>query len=211
MSSRPLTPPSLPSPDEFRPEKFQKKSGARDYVVYAVVLVVLLGVVGGGAYYFTRSKAEKDKLHAKLDTTLTDAGLRSDPPPPPKLKDPKLDGLLGEEDAGAKAAAAAAAAKKAEAKPVGVSTYSGGGPNRVMLSSDPKLPKASVAFIQYAEALKVSSVVQGSPAKVMIAGKLYRSGEIIDEKLGVTFAGVDAAKTALILRDFRGAEVLLSY
>lgn len=209
MSSRPLTPPSLPSPDEFRPEKFQKKSGARDYVVYAVVLVVLLGVIGGSVYYFTRSKAEKDKLHAKLDTTLTDAGLRSDPPPPPKLKDPKLDGLLGEEDTEAKAAAAAV--KKTEAKPVGVSTYSGGGPNRVVLSSDPKLPKASVAFIQFAEALKVSSVVQGSPAKMMIAGKLYRSGEIIDEKLGVTFAGVDAAKTALILRDFRGAELLLSY
>jgi uncharacterized protein YpmB len=211
MSSRPLTPPSLPSPEEFRPDKFKKKSNARDYVVYAVVLIVVIGVIGGSVYYFTRSKAEKDKLHAKLDNTMTEAGLRSDPPePPPKLKDPKLGGLLGEEEAEAKAAAAAA--KKAEAtKAEGLSTYSGGGPNRVMLSSDPNLPKASIAFIQFAEDLKVSSVVQGTAAKVMIAGKLFRSGDVIDSKQGVTFVGVDRAKTALILRDDSGAELFLSY
>lgn len=209
MSSQPLTPPAPPSPGEFRPENFKKKSTARDYLIYAAVLVIVIGLIGGSVYYFTRSKAEKDELQAKLDQKMNEAGLRSDAPPPPTLKAPKLDGLLGEEPAEAKQAEAVA--KKAEPKAVAVSTYSGGGPNRVLLSDAPDLPKASLAFIQFAEVLRVSSVVQGNPAKVMIAGKLFRSGDVIDAVQGVTFVGVDGVKTALILRDQKGAELRVTY
>jgi hypothetical protein len=215
MSSRSITPPSLPPPpDEFRPEKFQKKSQARDYVIYVVLLVIVLGMTGGSVYFFTRSESEQGKLLGKLDNSLNKMGLgvEKTPEPLPKLKDPKLDGIFDEEAPGGAAKSAAVAGKKPEAsKPVAVSTYASGGPSRVSLSTDPKLPKASVAFIKFAEALKASSVVQGNPAKVMIAGKLIRAGEMIDDKLGVTFVGVDGAKSALILRDYLGAELFVGY
>lgn len=209
MSLRPITPPSLPKPEEFRPEKFKRKTKVRDYVIYSVALIIVLGVIGGSVYFFTRSKTEQDQLRAKLDEAMKEAGLgEKEPTPLPQLKAPKLDGLLGEEHAEADAKAAAA---QTESKAASVSTYSGGGPNRILLSDDAKLPKASVAFMQFVEALRVSSVVQGTPAKIMIAGKLFRAGEVIDEQLGVTFVGVDAAKIALILRDRQGAELRLSY
>lgn len=202
MPVRPPTSASLPPPDDFSPEKFRKKSNVRDYAIYALVLVVAVGVIGGAVYYFTRSESEKDKLMARFDQAM------GDDPRLPELKEPKLDGVLGEEAA---AKAPPVAERKTESRPVGVSTYSGGGPNRVMLSTDPKLPRASLAFIQYTEALRVSSVVQGNPAKVMIAGKLFRAGEVIDPEQGVTFVGVDGVKTAVILRDPSGAELRLSY
>lgn len=202
MSSRPIIPPSLQTPDEFRPENFKKKSNVRDYVIYAVVLIVVLGVIGGTVYYFTRSKEEQAKLRAKLDTPLNEQA----PPALPELKGSKAELLLNEQDPELKAAP-----KKAESKPVGVSTYSGGGPNRVVLSTDAKLPQASLAFIQFAETLKVSSVVQGATAKLMIAGKMYRAGEVIDADQAVTFVGVDGAKNLILLRDKSGAELSLSF
>jgi hypothetical protein len=211
MSNHPNIPPAMKSPDEFRPEKFKNKSSARDYVIYAVALVVVLGVIGGSVYYFTRSKAEKDELRAKLDETITDAGLRPDPTQPAKLKTPKLGNLMGEEGAEGEAKVAGEVAPKTGSKPVAVSTYSGGGPNRVVLSTDPKLPQASLGFIQFAEALKVSSVVQGSTPKLMIAGKMYRAGEVIDEEQAVTFVSVDREKSLILFRDKKGAELHLSF
>jgi hypothetical protein len=200
MSSRPSLPPSLQSPDEFRPENFKKKSTVRDYVIYSVALIFVAGVIGGTVYYFTRSEEEQAKLRAKLDTPLNDNA----PPALPELKSSKAESLLAEE-------AAPKIAERPEPKPVGVSTYSGGGPNRVVLSTDPKLPRAGLGFIQFAEALKVSSVVQGSPAKLMIAGKMYRAGEVIDADQVVTFVGVDGTKSYILLRDKSGAELSLSF
>jgi len=81
----------------------------------------------------------------------------------------------------------------------------------VVASDDPKLPEASAEFIRYAEALRVSSVVPGKPAKVMIGGRLFRAGQMIDAEETVTFAGVDGVKKVLILRDQSGAELRLSY
>lgn len=201
MSSRPNLPPSLQSPNEFRPEKFKKKSTGRDCVIYAVALVLVVGVIGGTVYYFTRSKEDQAKVRAMFDTPLND----NVPPALPELKSTKAERLLAEEETGMKIA------KRPEPKPVSVSTYSGGGPNRVVLSADPKLPQASLAFIQFAEALKVSSVVQGAIPKLMIGGKMYRAGEVIDADQVVTFTGVDGAKSVILLRDKSGAELGLSF
>ncbi|MEZ0217556.1 MAG: hypothetical protein ACAH89_10505 [Rariglobus sp.] len=191
----------MQSPDEFRPENFKKKSTARDYVIYAVALILVVAVIGGTVYYFTRSEEEQAKLRAKLDTPLNDSA----PPALPELKSSKAETLLAEE------AAVAKIAERPEPKLVGVSTYSGGGPNRVVLSTDPKLPQAGLAFIQFAEALKVSSVVQGTTPKLMIGGKMYRAGEVIDVDQAVTFVGVDGVKSYIQLRDKSGAELSLSF
>lgn len=207
-----MPPSSSLKPDKIDLDKFRKKSTAKDYVVYLSVLVVAAGLIGGGVYYFTRSEPEKEKLQAALSGKLEDAGLRdgkeAGEPPATVRKEPDLDGLLGEET---EETAAPVPVKRTESKAVAVSVYSGGGPNRVMESADPKVPRASAEFIEYAEALRLSGVVPGKPAKVMIGGRMFRGGEVIDEGRGVTFAGVDAVKKVLILRDESGAELRLSY
>ena len=198
---------SAPTPEDFIPDKFKRKSTGRDYLIYLVVLVLFVGVVGGGAYYFTRPKPEQEKLLAKFKKP--EVTLPAEPVRLQGRKTPELDGLLGKEEAAAEAAVVAS--RQAESKPVAVSTYSGGGPNRVVVSADPKLPAASAVFIQFAEALKVSGVVAGNPAKVMISGRMFRAGETIDPEQSVTFVGVDGDKKLLLLRDNTGAELSLTY
>lgn len=209
MSARLPTPGSLP-PEPFNPEKFSKKSTLRDYVTYAFLLAVLLGLVGGGIYYSTRPDAEKDKLLAKLDQTLgRDAKKPAEPPRLSRREIPELEGLLGKDEA--VTATSSATGKQAAPKPGGVSTYSGGGGNRIVLSLDAGLPQASLAFIQFAEALKISGVFEGSPSKAMVDRRLVRAGEAINAELGVIFVGVDGSKKLLLLRDNTGAELRVGY
>ncbi|MFA6960454.1 MAG: hypothetical protein WC205_06875 [Opitutaceae bacterium] len=208
MSSHRLTP-STPIPEPFRPEKFKSKSKPRDYLIYASVLILFVGLVGGTAYYLTRTEAEKEQLVAKIKHTF---GVKDKPDSIkiPALKPPKLDGLLDRLD-GEPKEDPAIAERKTSLQTGAVSTYSGSGQNGVSLSPDAKLPKPSAEFIQFTESLKVSSVVQGNPAKVMLNGRMYRTGAVINPDLGVTFQGVDGEKSYLLFRDGTGAELRLSY
>ncbi len=205
-------PPSSASPDGFQSVKAKNKSTLRDYVVYGMILIILLCVIGGAAYYFTRPKVEKEKLRTKLDHTLNDVALREGKQPmaAPELKSPKeLDGLL--DDGSTTAKSSSSTGNTSASKTGGVSTYAGGTQNGVLLSDDPALPKASPAFIQFAETLKVSGVLQGSPAKAMMNGRLFRAGTIIDPELGVMFVSVDGSSNRILLRDKTGAELRLAY
>ncbi|MFA6289037.1 MAG: hypothetical protein WC661_16770 [Opitutaceae bacterium] len=211
MSSYPM-PPSSASPDGFQSVKSKNKSTLRDYVVYGVILTILLGVAGGSVYYFTRPKAEKEQLRAKLDHTLNDVALRDGKQPvePPELKAPKnLDGIL--DDGSTAPKSPSPTGNNPTSKTGSVSTYAGGKQNGVLLSDDPALPKPSLAFIQFAEALKVSGVLQGASAKAMLNGRLFRAGAVIAPELGVIFVGVDEPNKRLILRDKTGAELRLAY
>lgn len=214
ISSNPLMP-SPTSQGDFRPEKFERKSTLRDYAIYAVLLVLLLGLIGGSAYYFTRPKPEKEKLRAKLDQTLGDVTLRDEkekpePPPLPELKNPKnLEGLLDDPAAGPKPSSPAGI--NGLPKTGSVSAYAGGRQNGVLLSDDPKLPQASPAFIAWAQSLKVSGVLQGAPAKAMLNGRMFRAGAIIEPEQGIVFVDVDGAQKRILLRDKTGAELRLSY
>ena len=63
MSSQP---PSAPPPsNEFRPEKFTRRSGPRDYLIYGLVAVFLAAVIGAAGYYLSdRGGAEADRRQA---------------------------------------------------------------------------------------------------------------------------------------------------
>lgn len=204
-------PPSAASPDGFKSVKSKNKSTLRDYVVYSVLLAILLGAISGGAYYFTRPKTEKEKLRAKLDHTLDEVALRDGKQlEPPELKAPKqLDGII--DDGAATSKSSSSAGKNPPSKTGAVSTYAGGAQNGVLLSDDPAAPKANPAFIQFAETLKVSGVLQGTPAKAMMNGRLFRAGAVIDPELGVTFVSVDDSSNRILLRDKTGAELRLAY
>lgn len=208
MPSQPL-PTTPPNPDDFRPENFKKKSGFRDYVIYLVVLVVVLGAGGGAYYYYTRSPAEQRDLKAKLDRAVgKDVAAANAKEGKVKRKQLDLGGVLeGETEAVDAAPERKIVAQKAEA----VSAYGGGGQSLVLTSDNAQLPKPQPEFIKFVESLKVSGVLQGSPAKAMISGRMFRVGAVIDSELGVNFVGVDSVQKFLILRDKTGAELHLTY
>jgi hypothetical protein len=198
---------SAPRPEDFRPENFRQQAGFRDYVIYAILATILLGVAGGAANYFTRSPAEQVQLKAKFRHML--GKVEPDDPKPIKLKlkAPKLEGIMEPDSV-----PAVTETKTEAARPTGGSSaYAGGGPTKILPSDDPKAPPASPEFLEFATTLKIKGVLQGNPAKAMLNGRLFRVGESISAELGVTFASVDPVKKFLLLRDQSGAELRVSY
>jgi hypothetical protein len=204
----PIPPPPPPRPEDFKPENFRQKTTARDYAIYSVVLVIVLGLVGGAVYYFTRSPEEQSQLRARAGHMIGKiAPPDEERPKPLKLKPPKLDGLMEAEEA----PPAADSEKPGAPRPVLVSAYAGGGQTKVLSSSDPKLPQASPEFITYATNLKVNGVLPGNQARAMLNGRLFHVGDTVDADLGVVFAGVDGEKKFFVLRDKTGAELHVTY
>jgi hypothetical protein len=67
--------------------------------------------------------------------------------------------------------------------------------------------EASPAFLSFVATMKISSVSWSMPARAFINGRLFRSGELVDAGLGITFEGVDPATRQLIFKDREGATV----
>lgn len=187
--------------EPFDPSRYRKKSTRKDYAIYIAVVAVLAAVIAGGFYFFTRSKAEQDRLRAKI-------GMEIEPKPTFELRTSKAETLMEE---AAPAAAPAPAPAKFTAPAVASSTYSGAS-TRLIFSKDPALPQPSPAFVTFAQELKVSAVVQGPPARLMLGGRpAVAAGKVIDESLGVTFVGLDIAQKTILLRDVTGAELRVGY
>jgi hypothetical protein len=72
-------------------------------------------------------------------------------------------------------------------------------------------PVPAPRFLRYAEALRVSGVFQGEPARALIDGRVVREGDVLEPGLGVVFHDVDVQTKHLILRDASGAEVRVKY
>ena len=187
-------PPSYPSAHgEFRPEKFQKKSTVRDYMIYGALLLFIAAVAGAGYYYFTRSPQEKKRLQSQFGEAL------------PRENEPA--------DAAARARQEPAPAPARPAPQDGMaSAYAGGGgANRVLAPENPNAPKPSPSFIKFATVLKISGVVPGASAKAVLNGTLYHAGDVIERSLGITLTGIDGEKKCLLLRDKNGVELRLTY
>lgn len=71
--------------------------------------------------------------------------------------------------------------------------------------------EASAEFRSFVATMKISSVSWTTPARAFINGRLFRTGELVDAGLGITFDGVDAETRQLIFRDRSGATVARRY
>ena len=71
-------------------------------------------------------------------------------------------------------------------------------------------PGASPEFRARVLALRLSGVFEGEPARAMIDGRLVRAGEVIDERLGLRFDGLEPGRR-LRFRDASGAAVVRKY
>lgn len=184
--------------EPFDPSRYRKKSTRKDYVIYIVVAGVVAAVVAGGFYFFTRSKAEQDRLRAKI-------GMEIKEKPVFELRTSEAETLMKDPPPSEPVPG------KFTAQTAASSTYSGASA-RLIMSKDPSLPAPSPAFIAFAQELKVSAVVQGPPARLMLSGRpAIGAGKVIDEALGVTFAGLDIAQKTILLRDSTGAELRVGY
>ena len=193
-----------PSPEKFQTARLKTKSSFRDYFIYATLLLMLTGLIGCSIYYLTRPPQKQAQLRTSFDRTLFNMGLGPDPDKEETSGSKGSDQLTENTNALPATAARRPALNSSSA-------YAGGGPNSVLPSTDPKSPPASAAFRQVVQSLKISSIVPGNPAKMMLNGRLFRTGELIEDTLAVTFVAVDSEKKLVLFRDKSGAELRLTY
>lgn len=121
-----------------------------------------------------------------------------------------IDAVL---DAGAAATPAPAPANSSAPAPAVVATASPVAETHAPLeiSIPPSLPEASIAFVHFADQLRVNGVFQGSPPRAYINGRTVKAGALIDANLGIYFDGIDAGQRQVILRDLSGAIIRKKY
>ena len=109
--------------------------------------------------------------------------------------------------AGAKAAKGAAAATKPAAT---VSATLA--PGILATSSEvDAVAEATPAFRAFVANAKITGVIGGIPAKIILNGRLARSGDLVDSALGVTFDSIDAERKLLVFKEASGAIVTRKY
>lgn len=115
-------------------------------------------------------------------------------------------GITGENAPGS-----AASAPGASSSTTGVAAVSPGISATTALSA---VADASPTLLSFVANAKISGVVPartGRPPVAIINGRLVRGGEIIDAGLGISFDGVDAAKSHVIFKDSTGATAAKRY
>lgn len=201
---------------EYDPGKFKSKSRLGDYIVYGLLLALVLGVGGSTVYYQTRQPDEQKALRKQANRILAAIpflGFRdNDAPHVVERKAPRMEaGILPEETSLTPATPPPPAPPPPSAPIARTSVYAGGGQSGVRPSGNPQAPAPGEEFTLFANSLKVSSVVQGSPAKVMLNGRIYNIGDTLNAELGVVLVRLDATEKHLLLRDRTRAELLLFY
>lgn len=108
----------------------------------------------------------------------------------------------------------AAAAAATSASPAPLATVPGDVPPAGAAAAPAVLeradPGASPEFRARVLALRLSGVFAGEPARAMIDGRLVRAGEVIDERLGLRFDGLEPGRR-LRFRDASGSAVVRKY
>ena len=86
-----------------------------------------------------------------------------------------------------------------------------GGGLVISSASPPGVPAPSQPFLYWVAGLRVSGVLQGSPARIHLNNAFSREGEVVNLALGITFDHLDPAKKLIIFRDRSGALVTRNY
>lgn len=212
-------------------------SARRDAMLFALVFLVIAGVGGGAWFYFSRpdeAAETADGLREKLGEAAklpgkAVEGAKGAVADAREKEQARIDAVAEGKEAPTERAIGAVSPAELEAKlkeansslateppstPVqtetqSVTAYAGEKPQAP--AEPPPPPQANARFVRYAEALRVSGVFQGSPARALVDGRLVRSGDVVEPNLGVSFVGVDAETKHLILQDGSGAQVRVKY
>jgi hypothetical protein len=232
---------SAPGPASARAAVATRSSAKRDALIFGLVFLLIAGLGGAGYYFFagnnkleTAANEVRAKLQeaAKLPGQAVDnakqsmAGAR-------EKEQSRIDAVAdgketptergvgsvtpGELQTRLQENTPPPARNVVEASRVAVSPPDNTSPSQPTdenttssVASQPP-PNASPRFVRYAEALRVSGVFQGNPARALVDGRLVRSGDVIEPNLRISFTGVDSDTKHLILQDATGAQVRVKY
>ncbi len=110
------------------------------------------------------------------------------------------------------AGAVAAAASPAPIKPFWTVEVTGGQPVPAGVSVvDAERPAPGRDFVQRVERFKITGVLQTSPARAIVDGRIVEAGEMIDFAHGVRLVGLDQEKHLVIFEDQTSARVAVRY
>lgn len=101
---------------------------------------------------------------------------------------------------------------KAEAAPAAITSTTQLSPGvTATTTSDPdSTGSPSAAFRSWVANATINGVL-ASPPRALINNRTVHAGQVVDENLGITFAGVDVGRRALVFRDQTGATVRRRY
>lgn len=214
--------PLQPERGVYRPGKFKQETTVRDYAIYALLILVLGGIAGGVAYYFTRPEPEQQKLADRLKQTRrsilphpkeNSAEVKLAETSSSKLVNGIIDGKDVAEPSPAPIPPPPASSPSASA-PAAVKTtaYGGSFALSVLDPVDPKAPRPSTACLSFGQSLRLSAILAGRPGRATLNGKTYRVGDAVSLQLGITLVSIDTDQRLLVLREAStGADLRIGY
>ena len=75
----------------------------------------------------------------------------------------------------------------------------------------PALTARSARFHFFIDKLKVSGIRSGPPPRLFIEGLTYKPGDVVDQRLGIVFVGLDVTRKEIVFKDDTGTMVRRRY
>lgn len=214
--------------------KFKRQTKPKDYFIYGCALLFMFLCGSGLFFYLVKPEAATSAFNSartQMDKTLKlPAGATGSSLESAKTaladqrvaKEAPLESILNNDDKGLVAPKETKGVSEAVSAPL-ASPVKNNNPDAgkdypsraaVLTTVSPSpvtAPLPNSRFVRYAEALVVSGVFQGEPARALVDGRIIRTGDLIEPMLAVTFIGVDTTARQLILEDKSGAQVRVRY
>ena len=75
----------------------------------------------------------------------------------------------------------------------------------------PALTARDARFHFFIDKLKVSGIRSGPPPRLFIEGLTYKPGDVVDQRLGIVFIGLDVTKKEIVFKDDLGTVIRRRY
>jgi hypothetical protein len=86
-----------------------------------------------------------------------------------------------------------------------------GGPGAPKSAMSPAISGRNSRVYIFIEKLKVGGIRMGPPPRLFIEGLTYKPGDVIDQRLGIIFVGVNVSTRELVFKDRTGIVVRRRY
>lgn len=167
--------------------------------------IVLLCVVVGAGFYGVRYYLKRPQTPAPVSSTAADTSASSAPSSLPGKA------IAQTRDAAAVHDAIAQDVDRVIDEAAGDANATSSENLAATARADLPPPEPTEEFRNFVTSLKVSGVFQGEPSRALLNGKMYGVGQIVDETLGISFAGVEPESKNLVFKDSDGAVVKRRY
>ena len=170
-------------------------------VVLVVIVLLAAGVIGIGGYYVY------DMMLPASAVTVPPPTAASEPVPRPAASAPGQALEKAREVIGARDAVATEQLSEVLDETGQPATTESVAASASATPAEPVVLPPSADFQSWVTQVRISGVRGGADPRVVINGRLVRRGEVVDSRLGIIFAGVDASDKIILFQDEAGATV----